>query len=210
MPVSKKRCKHCRVYHSSKSGFKTNFGWFCSKDHALEFAKQKNQERANKAKQSKCLNQRQIKAKPASTSELKKKAQESVNRYIRIRDSGNPCPSCFKSEKIIESEQGWRQFGCWDAGHYLSVGSNPELRFNTLNIHRQCRACNAGENHNGSTGCTTSQNYRKSLIQRLGINCVENLERNSSATNKKDGEYLKRLTSIFNKKYQLYAKRFRN
>ena len=61
--------------------------------------------------------------------------QKEINEIVRIIDTEKGCISC---------EHGWngeysRQF---HAGHRFSVGSNPTLRFNILNIFRQCSICN--------------------------------------------------------------------
>lgn len=53
------------------------------------------------------------------------------NKYIRVRDAKNPCISCD------------RQLGAkFDAGHFFSVGSYPNLRFDESNVHGQCVYCN--------------------------------------------------------------------
>lgn len=53
------------------------------------------------------------------------------NKYIRLRDEGKPCISCDRP-----------LIGKFDAGHYLSVGSYPNLRFDEDNVHGQCVYCN--------------------------------------------------------------------
>ena len=121
---------------------------------------------------------------------LKEKTQKVVNRYIRLRDKYKPCVSCGKSEAM--------QF---DAGHYENVHGHPQLRFNTLNIHKQCSHCN----------CQLSANkvpYREELIRRIGIEKVEKLERDHSIK-KYDVEYLERLRKLVNKKIKLYERKFR-
>lgn len=87
-----------------------------------------------------------------------KEAQASVNRYIRLRDQGKPCISCGRHHQ-----------GQWHAGHYRSVGANPEMRFLEMNIHAQCAPCN---NHLSGNII----NYRIGLIARYGVEIVEWLE----------------------------------
>ena len=55
------------------------------------------------------------------------KAQTAFNAFIRERDEGKPCPSCgtYHPPMIFG--------GQWDCGHFLSVGSRPELRFEEKN-----------------------------------------------------------------------------
>jgi hypothetical protein len=94
-----------------------------------------------------------------SRREWLKDAQTVVNAYIRlIRDKGKPCISCGRHHK-----------GQMHAGHYLSVGAHPELRFCEINIHAQCSPCN---NHLSGN----IVNYRKGLIAKIGIEQVEWLE----------------------------------
>jgi hypothetical protein len=66
-----------------------------------------------------------------SYSDHVKELQVIVNKYVRLRDKDKGCISC-----------GTPLLGKYDAGHYYSAGGNPELRFNTDNIHGQCVYCN--------------------------------------------------------------------
>jgi hypothetical protein len=87
-----------------------------------------------------------------------KEAQAAVNKYVRARDAGKPCVSC-----------GALTAGQWDAGHYRSAGGHPALRLDPLNIHKQCSVCNAHKSGN-------LIEYRKELINRIGLEKVEWLE----------------------------------
>ena len=93
-----------------------------------------------------------------SRSDWLRDAQIIFNRFIRMRDDGLNCISCAKPmhKKV-------------NAGHYLSVGSHPELRFNELNCHAQCEHCNSWLSGNAIE-------YRKNLIQKIGVDLVEWLE----------------------------------
>ncbi|PSV50011.1 recombination protein NinG [Photobacterium indicum] len=82
------------------------------------------------------------------------------NRFIRLRDYGEPCPSCGRYFRFEEM----------DAGHYRSKGAAPELRFNEDNVHAQCRDCNSGF----ASGNRIA--YRLALIIKIGIKRVEALE----------------------------------
>ena len=77
-----------------------------------------------------------------TVSDWTKKVQVKFNAYIRERDKGLPCISCSRMDHEI-TELG-RPGGNWDAGHYRSRGASPELRFEPLNCHRQCKSCNGG------------------------------------------------------------------
>ena len=61
-----------------------------------------------------------------------KRLERLVNQYVKhVKEKDQPCCTCGAINKKI------------DAGHYLSVGSNPDLRFELTNIHNQCSVnCN--------------------------------------------------------------------
>lgn len=92
-------------------------------------------------------------------------AQAAFNAYIRERDAGLPCISCDSNPSDHDLITGSR----WDAGHYRSVGACPELRFEPLNVHRQCVKCNRNLSGN-------AVEYRIRLVQRIGADQVEWLE----------------------------------
>lgn len=94
-----------------------------------------------------------------------REAQAAVNEYVRLRDAHLPCISCDSTPNDNDLMTGSR----WDAGHYRSVGSCPELRFEPLNIHRQCVKCNRNLSGN-------AVEYRIRLVQRIGAETVAWLE----------------------------------
>lgn len=85
-------------------------------------------------------------------------AQAAFNAWVRRRDQYLPCISCQRFHQ-----------GAWDAGHYLTVGARPELRFDEDNVHRQCVPCNRHLHGN-------LIRYRVGLIERRGLAVVERLE----------------------------------
>ncbi len=87
-----------------------------------------------------------------------REAQVAINAWVRLRDAALPCVSC-----------GRHHDGQYHAGHYRTVGSNPALRFEPLNIHKQCAPCN---NHKSGD----IVNYRIELVKRIGADLVEWLE----------------------------------
>jgi hypothetical protein len=86
------------------------------------------------------------------------RAQTAFNAWVRARDAGLPCVSCGRHHE-----------GQYHAGHYLSRGARPELAFEPLNVHKQCRPCN--EMLAGNIAL-----YRAELIRRIGLDKVEWLE----------------------------------
>ena len=111
-------------------------------------------------------------------------AQTSINRYVRARDVKDPCISCRRFHD-----------GRYDAGHYLPVGSHPELRFNLWNINKQCH-WNCNINRGGNQVL-----YRASLVKKIGIGRVEWLEQQHKAK-KYAIDDLIRIKTIFNKKFK--------
>jgi|DEB0MinimDraft_6_1074348.scaffolds.fasta_scaffold29365_2 hypothetical protein len=105
-----------------------------------------------------------------------KVAQKHFNAYIRARDAGMPCVSCGRTESEVEQSEGWKPGGAWDCGHYLSVGSHPELRFEPMNAHRQCKSCNGGAGNYARKNHQVTAAYRVELVRRIGIENVEWLE----------------------------------
>lgn len=86
-----------------------------------------------------------------------KEAQQAFNEWIRLRDAGLGCISCgtFAGKR--------------NAGHYLSTGARPELRFDESNVHGQCERCNTYLHGNLIA-------YRTALLQRIGADGVARLE----------------------------------
>ncbi|NWC20364.1 recombination protein NinG [Pseudomonas tolaasii] len=87
-----------------------------------------------------------------------KDTQHAFNAWVRARDAALPCVSCGRHHE-----------GKYDAGHYRTVGSNPALRFEPMNCHRQCSPCNTRLSGN-------IVNYRIELVKRIGADAVEWLE----------------------------------
>lgn len=105
------------------------------------------------------------KEKLKSRADHLREAQAAVNEYVRLRDAHLPCISCDSMPNDNDLMTGSR----WDAGHYRSVGACPELRFEPLNIHRQCVKCNRNLSGN-------AVEYRIRLLQRIGAETVAWLE----------------------------------
>ena len=93
-----------------------------------------------------------------SRAEWAREAQTAFNAWVRARDDGLPCISCGRHHQ-----------GQWHAGHYLSTGARPELRYTESNVHRQCAPCNTHLSGNAVL-------YRIGLVNRIGLGAVEWLE----------------------------------
>lgn len=92
----------------------------------------KNKKKVEKEKK---VQDKKTKIEARTKSYYEKQLQSLINEIVRLIDSENGCISC---------DHGWSTN--WTrqkhAGHRLSVGSSPTLRYNLLNIHVQCSICN--------------------------------------------------------------------
>ena len=153
-PPRPKKCRVCRETFTPRKALQV----VCSPNCALLHAKQKG-ERERKALdkiERKAIREAKERVKPRS--EYMKEAQSVFNAWVRARDANEPCISCGRHHQ-----------GKYDAGHYRSVGSNPALRFEPLNCHKQCVPCNQHKSGNAIE-------YRIGLVARIGAEKVEWLE----------------------------------
>lgn len=103
---------------------------------------------------------------------LKKKAQEVFNKFIRLRDSKDGVFRCISCQMIKDVH--WLH-----AGHYLSMGHHQALRYNEDNCFGQCLRCNYHLHGNAAK-------YRINLINKIGLQKVEELEAIGSRPHKWD------------------------
>ncbi|MCP4255859.1 MAG: recombinase NinG [Candidatus Scalindua sp.] len=190
MANSKRKCKNCgeRV----RDYIVLNNTAFCSFESAVEYASKNKHKGAEIARKEQKKKDVKRKKELKSASDYIKEAQAAVNKYIRLRDRNKPCVSCGSNPKQ-------KHGGSFDAGHYRSRGSASHLRFNILNIHKQCVKCNRFNSGN-------AVDYRIELIKRIGEDNVISLENNNNPR-KFSIEYLQRVKAIFNKRARFYSKR---
>ncbi|UOK36329.1 recombination protein NinG [Pseudomonas palleroniana] len=151
-----KSCKNpaCRASFVPKVSFQS----WCSPGCAVVIARNK-QDRQRKSLAS--IERREIKVrkeKLKSRADHLKDTQQAFNAWVRTRDADLPCVSCGRHHE-----------GQYHAGHYRTVASNPAIRFEPLNVHKQCAPCN---NHKSGD----IVNYRVELVKRIGPEAVEWLE----------------------------------
>lgn len=151
----KKRCKACQEMFTPVRDFQSVCGAIAC---ALAMVSD-NREKASKAISE--LGRQELRAareriKPKG--DYMREAQAAFNAWIRERDRLLPCISCGRHHQ-----------GKYDAGHYRTVGSNPALRFEPLNCHKQCVPCNQHKSGN-------IVEYRLNLLQRIGAESVAWLE----------------------------------
>ena len=153
----RKRCPTCRVMFTPSRSSQAVCGEIeCAIAHG-----QSEKGRATTRKALADVERREIevrKEKLKSRADHLKDTQIAFNAWVRERDADLPCISCGRHHQ-----------GKYDAGHYRTVGSNPALRFEPLNCHRQCSPCNTQLSGN-------IVNYRIELVKRIGAEAVEWLE----------------------------------
>lgn len=149
-----KKCKVCKAeFTPQKMGQKV-----CSGECAISLAIS---ERGKAEKVAKVHEKRADKVKRdklKSRAQWAREAQTAFNSFIRLNDADYPCISCGRHHQ-----------GQYHAGHYLSAGARPELRFCELNVHKQCAPCNTHLSGNAVL-------YRINLIEKIGLAGVEWLE----------------------------------
>ncbi|MFZ3193719.1 MAG: recombination protein NinG [Moraxellaceae bacterium] len=148
----------------------------CGIDCALALARAKREKaEAKQAKVERAVRRAEKKAglaKLKTRAEYLKEAQAAFNAWIRERDHDLPCICCGS----YGTGEDWLTGGKWDAGHFLSRGSHPELRFDPDNCHKQLKSCNAGSSKYARKGRTVAEGYRERLIAKIGLARVEWLE----------------------------------
>lgn len=155
------KCKVCNSEFIKRSPFQKWCSVECGAVLAVEaLTKKKARQQAAERKQTR----EKLKAMETYP-QLVKKAQTAFNAFIRARDAGKPCICCGRP---LGTEP-----NTFDAGHYRSVGSAPHMRFVEDNCHGQTKYCN---NHLSGNHVE----YRKGLIERIGIERVEQLERDQT------------------------------
>ncbi|MGS0735548.1 recombination protein NinG [Pseudomonas sp. GG8] len=157
--VKVRKAKKCRVDSCGASFVPTRLGQaVCSPACAIKDAPA-NRDKAHKALAD--VGRKELKVRKEglkSRADHMKDTQTAFNAWVRERDALLPCVSCGRHHQ-----------GKYDAGHYRTVGSNPALRFEPLNCHRQCSPCNTRLSGN-------LVNYRVELVRRIGIEQVDWLE----------------------------------
>ncbi|HHZ70840.1 MAG TPA: hypothetical protein EYN54_11320 [Methylococcaceae bacterium] len=145
MANAKLKCKCHGEYQPRENLIINPKGKFCSFDLMMEWANEQTTIRINKAaRKAKTVVNKKVKAQKVKDKAKKKelitrsewyqKLQRVVNQYItKVRDKDKACCSCGTCGDHLK----------YDAGHYIAVGSNMDLRFELTNIHLQCSVkCN--------------------------------------------------------------------
>ena len=149
-----KKCRVCRETYTPSKPLQIVCSPSCGLMHAAQ--KRERERKALDKIERKAIREAKEKIKPRAA--YMKETQSAFNAWVRARDADQPCISCGRHHQ-----------GKYDAGHYRSVGSNPALRFEPLNCHRQCVPCNQHKSGNAIE-------YRIGLVARIGAEAVAWLE----------------------------------
>ena len=149
MANAKRACKYCGEFvrvdaTAIASGVVvTPKGAFCSAGHAFQWA----QDNANRLRQK--ARDAQRKAYKAETKAMRARlnqnnhkwqtaeTQRALNELVRLLDADMPC--IVHGMHLCGHESGW------SAGHFLTVASHPQLRFDLRNCFKQCLRSNKGD-----------------------------------------------------------------
>ncbi|TKI03559.1 recombination protein NinG [Martelella alba] len=166
MNIPKRRnCKSC-----GKTFKPTAFYvWWCSdecRDEVIRTAAEKGRQSVARKKAAALKEERKMwRERKAAVKPLKHwedMTQRVVNDYVRERDRDLPCISCGTWITVQ-----------WEAGHYRSRGAASHLRYNELNINKQCHRCNDELSSNAIP-------YREGLIEKIGLERVLALENDNT------------------------------
>jgi hypothetical protein len=173
--MKNKKCKVCKneftpIYTTSQST--------CSLSCAIEHTAQK---------KSKAWKERKkvLKDELITVQDLMKIAQQTFNKYIRLRDQGKNCISCGQKPKKE------------NAGHFYSAGTHTAVRFDERNVHLQCEHCNTYLSGNLLM-------YRDNLLVKLGYEEFERLTVDAMLTQKYTREELKEIINTYKLKIKLF------
>ncbi len=166
------RCRNCKnKFEPVRFNAKYCLNKMCV-DAWVQEAKVKNWQKKKKAMQQDL----------ETVQDLVKAAQLVFNKFIRLRDKDELCISCGKKINGVKH-----------ASHYLSAGGHSAVRYNEDNVWVSCYKCNVMLSGN-------QIEYRKRLIQKIGVERVEWLENNGNIVKKWTKEELKLLITEYKKK----------
>lgn len=200
--------KDCRKYHRTEEMVKLPNGrYVCNHKCTMAIvikSREKERERALEQQKWQKKQDKKIDAKvkqmgkdlKANDRNLRtKEAQKAFNTFIRKRDENLPCISCGGTQLDVSYLRG----GYWDCGHFKTVGGFPELRFEELNAHKQCKSCNGGSGRFAKKDRTVSDEYKIRLAKKIGQEAYDWLNGPHKANNYTCAD-LKEIELLYKKK----------
>lgn len=152
--IKPRKCRQCKAVFTPARSLQAVCSPACAAEYARKIAAQK-QARAAKVER-RSIREALEKAKTRGTH--LKELQAAFNQWIRLRDVGQSCIACGRHHQ-----------GQNHAGHYRSVGSCPELRYEPDNVHLTCQPCNVHLSGNLIA-------MRIGMIKKIGLARVEWIE----------------------------------
>lgn len=151
-----KKCKHCRASFEPRFSRFETYCWNpdCKTIEAMKKLEYLKRMETRNWKQRKSEMKKAIK----NAADYRNDLQKVFNQWVRLRDKHDGCISCGKPFRAK-----------YDAGHFFSVGSYPNLRYHVDNCHGQCVHCN----HEKGGNLTE---YRPRLISKIGQEKFDELE----------------------------------
>ena len=177
-PQEKSTEKECKICNKRFKPFRTT-QVVCSPKCAKSHAKRKIK-----------ADKQEVRDNVVKYSKLMSEAKTAFQKWVRERDKDKPCISCGK----LTAEQ-------WDGGHYRKAEVYRGLIFHELNVHKQCSYCNRHLHGNEA-------DYRKGLINRIGLEKVELLELEADQTRQRKWERgeLVEIRDEYRQKFKLIKK----
>ena len=173
-----KKCRNCQERFNP---IRSTLEKYCQKDECIRAMVCETKEKLWKQ------NKKKMKEDIMTIQDYMKIAQQTFNKYIRLRDQGKNCISCGK---IPKKE---------NAGHFYSAGTHTAVRFDERNVHLQCEHCNSYLSGNLLM-------YRDNLLIKLGYEEFERLTVEAMLTRKYTREELKEIINT----YKLKIKSFKS
>lgn len=176
--INMKKCKNCREPFTP---IRSTLEKFCQKDECLRVFVTEAKEKEWKKRKAK------KKEELMTVQDYIKIAQQVFNKYIRLRDKGRNCISCFKPAKKE------------NAGHYMNANNHWSIRFDEDNVHLQCEYCNSYLSGN-------LVHYTAGLIAKIGQDRYNQLIERARKTRKYSIEELKEIIATYKQKIKEFEK----
>ena len=173
-----KKCRNCQERFTP---IRSTLEKYCQKDECIRAMVCETKEKLWKQ------NKKKMKEDIMTVQDYMKIAQQTFNKYIRLRDQGKNCISCGKKPKKE------------NAGHFYSSGGHTAVRFDERNVHLQCEHCNTFLSGN-------LLNYREKLLIKLGFDEFERLSVDAMKTRKYTREELKEIIELYKQKIKDVSK----
>jgi hypothetical protein len=173
-----KKCRNCQERFTP---IRSTLEKYCQKDECIRAMVCETKEKLWKQ------NKKKMKEDIMTVQDYMKIAQQTFNKYIRLRDQGKNCISCGKSPKKE------------NAGHFYSAGTHTAVRFDERNVHLQCEHCNTFLSGN-------LLNYREKLLIKLGFEEFDRLSVDAMKTRKYTREELKEIIELYKEKIKDVSK----